>query len=437
MPQIYGQVGRQLRYRLYQRLPAFKWRNFRLLFGGQLFSLSGTFMTQQLTVPWLVYDLTQSAWLLGLAGFLQFLPTIFLIPLSGVLADRWNRRDLLLLVQVLGISVSATLTALTFLGLIQFESLLILSVLNGLLKGLDMPVRHTIVTETVDDRRDWSNAIALNSVMLSSSLVLGPALGGILIATLGVKYCFLYDTLSYIAAIVTLQAMHLKPMVEATTDQVRGTWQKLREGWQYAVKTQPIRAILLLLASKSLFGMAYIYILPVFAADVLQGDATTMATLGTAGPIGAFLATGYLSLRRGIAGLERVMMIGQGAIGFSLIAFALSRQLWLSVPLLVLVGGFSILQITSSNTLIQTLVADDKRGRVMSFYALAMVGMMPFSNLLAGGLAQGIGAPAALVLCGSACIVMSIWFASQVSAIARWIQQETAPAQPLPDVSRI
>lgn len=437
MAQFYHPSLHRLRDRLYQRLPAFRWHNFRLLFIGQLFSLSGTFMTQQLTVPWLVYDLTQSAWLLGLAGFLQFLPTIFLIPLSGVLADRWNRRDLLLLVQVLGISVSATLTALTFLDLIRFESLLILSVLNGLLKGLDMPVRHTIVTETVDDRRDWSNAIALNSVMLSSSLVMGPALGGILIATLGVKYCFLYDTLSYLAAIVTLQAMHLKPFTEAMTNQGQGTWQKLREGWQYAVKTQPIRAILLLLASKSLFGMTYIYLLPVFAADVLQGGATTMATLGTAGPIGALLATSYLSLRRGLAGLERLMMVGQGAIGFSLIAFALSRHLGLSVPLLVLVGGFSILQVTSSNTLIQTLAVDDKRGRVMSFYALAMVGMMPFSNLLAGALAQSVGAPGALVLCGSACIGMSIWFASQLSGITRWIEQETASAQPLPDASRV
>lgn len=184
-------------------------------------------MTQQLTIPWLVYDLTKSAWLLGLAGFLQFLPTLLLIPFSGVLADRWSRRDLLMLVQVLGISVSITLTVLTFLNQISFGSLLILSILNGMLKGLDMPVRHTIVTETVDDRSDWSNAIALNSVMLSSSLVLGPAIGGLLIATVGVKYCFLYDSLSYVAAIVTLKAMQIQPKLPSVELQVNNTWQKL------------------------------------------------------------------------------------------------------------------------------------------------------------------------------------------------------------------
>jgi MFS family permease len=224
----YGQLINQASKSIYKHLPALKWRNFRLFFGGQLLSLSGTFMTQQLTIPWLTYDLTNSAWLLGLAGFLQFLPTLILIPFSGVLSDRWSRRDLLMLVQVLGISVSLTLTILTFLEAINFGSLLILSVLGGLLKGLDMPIRHTIVTEMVDTRADWGNAIALNSVMLSSSLLLGPAIGGILIATVGVKYCFLYDSFSYIAAWVTLAAMHLQPKLPSVTPQNNDTWQKLR-----------------------------------------------------------------------------------------------------------------------------------------------------------------------------------------------------------------
>ncbi len=419
---MYGQLSNRVSASLYQRLPAFKWRNFRLFFSGQLLSMSGTFMTQQLTIPWLVYDLTRSAWLLGLAGFLQFLPTLLLIPFSGVLADRWSRRDLLMLVQVLGISVSLTLTLLTFLDLINFASLLILSVLNGMLKGLDMPVRHTIVTETVGERADWGNAIALNSVMISSSLVLGPAIGGILIATVGVKYCFLYDSLSYIAAIVTLKAMQIQPKAPAnSTAQV---WQKLQEGFQYVRAVQPIQAILLLLTLQGLMGISYIALLPVFAAEVLHGGSTTMAALGTAGPIGSLLACLYLSLRRGILGLERLIMLAEGAIGLSLIGFSLSRHLWLSLVILVLVGSCSILQITSSNTIIQTLVADDKRGRVMSFYALAMVGMMPFGNLLAGSLAHMLGAPTALVVCGSSCILGSLWFSSQVPQVSRWIQGE-------------
>ncbi|MEE3718833.1 MFS transporter [Tumidithrix elongata RA019] len=420
-----GNLGDQISNVIYYYLPAFRWRNFRLFFGGQLLSMSGTFMTQQLTIPWLIYDLTHSAWLLGVAGFVQFLPTLFLIPFSGVLSDRWSRRDLLMLVQVLGISVSLALTILTFTDWITFPSLLVLSVLNGLLKGLDMPVRHTIVTETVDDRADRGNAIALNSVMLSSSLVLGPAMGGILIATLGVKYCFLYDTLSYIPAIFTLLAMRIQvPLAQAKTS-LSDTLQKLREGFEYVSKFQPIRAILLILALQGLVGMSHIALMPVFAAKILNGDATTMAHLSTAGPIGSLFACLYLSFRRGIAGLERLIVFAQVAIGMSLISFSLSRQVWLSIIILVFTGCFAILQITSSNMIIQTLVAEDKRGRVMSFYALAMVGMMPFGNLLAGTLAHHFGATNALIVCGSMSIFGALWFWGHSSKVRHWIAQET------------
>jgi MFS family permease len=415
------QLGESISNITYHHLPALRWRNFRLFFGGQLLSMSGTFMTQQLTIPWLVYDFTKSPWLLGVAGFVQFLPTLLLIPFSGILSDRWSRRDLLMLVQILGISVSLALTILTFTNWITFPILLLLSVLNGLLKGLDMPVRHTIVTETVGDRADWSNAIALNSVMLSSSLVLGPAMGGILIATLGVKYCFLYDTLSYIPAIFTLLAMRLpvRPMQSLTG--ISDTLQKLREGFEYVSKFQPIRAILLMLALHGLVGMSHIALMPVFAAKVLNGDATTMAHLSTSAPIGSLLACFYLSVRRGIAGLERLIVVAQVLIGMSLISFSLSRQVGLSIIILVFIGCFAILQITSSNMIIQTLVAEDKRGRVMSFYALAMVGTMPFGNLLAGTLADKFGATNALIVCGSLSILGALWFSAQLPAVSRWI----------------
>lgn len=420
-----GQLGDRLSRVIYHYLPAFRWRNFRLFFGGQLLSMSGTFMTQQLTIPWLVYDLTKSAWLLGVAGFVQFLPTLLLIPFSGVLSDRWSRRDLLMLVQILGISVSLALTILTFTNWITFPILLILSVLNGLLKGLDMPVRHTIVTETVDNRADWGNAIALNSVMLSSSLVLGPAMGGILIATLGVKYCFLYDTLSYIPAILTLLAMRLPVIPTPSLTNLSDTWHKLREGFEYVSKFQPIKAILLMLALHGLVGMSHIALMPVFAAKILNGDATTMAHLSTSAPIGSLFACLYLSIRRGIAGLERLIVIAQVFIGLSLISFSLSRQVWLSIIMLVFVGCFSILSITSSNMIIQTLVAEDKRGRVMSFYALAMVGTMPFGNLLAGTLADKFGATNALIVCASLIIFGALWFSAQLSVVRRWIACET------------
>ncbi|MEH1820326.1 MAG: MFS transporter [Nostoc sp.] len=418
-----GQVGDRISKTLYHHLPAFRWRNFRLFFGGQLLSMSGTFMTQQLTIPWLVYDLTKSAWLLGVAGFVQFLPTLLLIPFSGVLSDRWSRRDLLMVVQILGISVSLTLTILTFQNWITFPILLVLSVLNGLLKGLDMPVRHTIVTETVGDRADWSNAIALNSVMLSSSLVLGPAMGGILIATLGVKYCFLYDTLSYIPAIFTLLAMRLKARPTLNLTNLSDTLQKLREGFEYVSRFQPIRAILLMLALQGLVGMSHVALMPIFAAKILNGDAATMAHLSTSAPIGSLFACLYLSIRRGIKGLERLIVVSQAFIGMSLISFSLSRQVWLSIVILVFTGCFTILMITSSNMIIQTLVAEDKRGRVMSFYALAMVGMMPFGNLLAGTLAHNFGATNALIVCGSLSMLGALCFSTQLPAVSRWIDR--------------
>ena len=413
---------------IYHHLPAMRWQNFRLFFGGQLLSMSGTFMTQQLTIPWLVYDLTNSAWMLGVAGFVQFLPTLFVIPFSGVLSDRWSRRDLLMLVQIVGIAVSLALTILTFANLITFPILLVLSVLNGLIKGLDMPVRHTIVTETVGDRADSSNAIALNSVMLSSSLVLGPAMGGILIATLGVKYCFLYDTISYIPAILTLQAMRLPAIHSNVRTSLGETFQKLREGFEYVSQTLPIRAILLMIALKGLVGMAHIALMPVFAAEILNGNATTMAQLSTSAPIGSLFACLYLSVRRGIAGLERLIVVAQVAI-ISLISFSLSREVWLSIVILVFTGGFTILQITSSNMIIQTLVAEDKRGRVMSFYALAMVGMMPFGNLFAGTLANSFGATNALIICGILSILGAVWFSAQLPSVSRWIARETKSAQ--------
>ncbi|OUL19685.1 MFS transporter [Nostoc sp. 106C] len=417
------QLGESISNITYHYLPALRWRNFRLFFGGQLLSMSGTFMTQQLTIPWLVYDLTKSAWLLGVAGFVQFLPTLLLIPFSGILSDRWSRRDLLMLVQILGISVSLALTILTFTNWITFPILLVLSVLNGLLKGLDMPVRHTIVTETVDDRADWSNAIALNSVMLSSSLVLGPALGGILIATLGVQYCFLYDTLSYIPAILTILAMRLPARSMQSLTGIRDTLLKLWEGFEYVCNFQAIRLILLTLTLNGLVGMSHIALMPVFAAKILNGDATTMAHLSTAAPIGSLLACVYLSMRRGIGGLERVILVAQVAIGMSLISFSLSRQVGLSIIILVFTGCFSILQITSSNMIIQTLVAEDKRGRVMSFYALANVGTIPFGNLLAGTLADKFGATNALIVCGSLSILGALWFSTQLPTVRRWSER--------------
>lgn len=366
----------------------------------------------QVAVPWVIYDLTHSAWLLGLTGFLGFLPTLILTPFSGVLSDRRSRKSLLLLAQVMGISVSITLTTLTFLKLTDFWSLLILSILAGVVKGLDMPVRHAFVVEMVNDREDLGNAIALNSAMLSSSRLIGPALGGILLATVGAGFCFLYDSLSYVAAILALSAMQLTP--KPAEPQPGSTWQNLKEGFTYVYDFLPVRSILLLLTIQGLFGIAYMALLPVFAADILRGGPQTMGFLSAAGAVGSVFACIYLSLRRKPGGLEQLISLCPTAIGLGLIAFSQSRVEWVSLLLLVLVGSSSTLQVASSNTVIQTIVEDSKRGRAMSFYALSLVGMMPLSNLLAGTLAQTIGAPNTLVVCGTVCILGSLWFRKQL-----------------------
>ncbi|MBW4444650.1 MAG: MFS transporter [Plectolyngbya sp. WJT66-NPBG17] len=428
----WAKSGDRVQKEIYYRLPALKSRNFRLYVVGQVFSLSGTFMTQ-IAVPWLIYDLTKSAWLLGLAGFLGFLPTLVLTPFSGVLSDRWNRQDLLKLVQILGICVSGTLTLLTFAGWINYWILLGLSVLAGLLKGLDMPIRHAFVVEMVENRADLGNAIALNSAMLSSSRLIGPAMGGILIASVGVEYCFLYDSLSYLAAIAALAAM--KMVRKPIQPQTQSTWQKLKEGFDYVCNTLPIRSILLLLAIQGLFGISYMAVLPVFAADVLKSGADTFGFLSASGAIGSVLACVYLSLRRGIEGLERVIALCPALIGLGLIAFACSRNVWLSIVILTVVGGSGTLQVSCSNAVIQNLVEDDKRGRVMSFYALALIGMLPLSNLFAGTLTQAIGAPDALIVCGILCIVGSVNFVRHLPQLSRWIARAEHLSGDLPTTS--
>lgn len=405
---------------IYLHLPAFKSRNFRLFFSGQILSLSGTFMTQ-VTISWLIYDLTNSAWLLGLNGFLQFLPTLILTPFSGVLCDRWSRRNLLMLVQILGIIVSFTLTTLTFLGFVDFRLLMIVAILGGFLKGLDMPVRSAIVIETVDDRADLSNAIALYSAILSSSMLIGPAIGGMLLATVGAKYCFLYDSLSYVIALLTLAAMRLAPTPKSNLS-YNDTWQKLQQGFSYVYSIFPIRVILLVLALNGLTGMSYVALLPIFAADILKGDGGTMGLLTAASSVGSLLACVYLSLRRQVLGLERLIALSLVIIGIGLIAFGLSRELWLSVLILVVIGGGGILQLTGGNTIIQTLVEDDKRGRVMSLYTLAVIGTQPLGNLLAGSIAQYIGAANTIIACGIICFAESVWFGGQLPLLTSCIR---------------
>ena len=398
-------------------LPAFKSRNYRLYFAGQGLSMTGNFMTQVATL-WLIYRLTDSALLLGIAGFLGQLPVFLLAPISGILADRYNRYRLLLLFQWLGISISFILTLVTFLDWANFWTLLILSMFSGLLKGLDVPVRHAFVTDMVS-RELMSNAIALNAGFLHCARLVGPALGGIIIAQFGAKYCFLYDSLSYIAAIIAILAMRITP--QTIEPQNSNPLQKLKEGFQYAYQYLPIRSILLLLATASLVTTGYITLLPIFAVEILKGGADTLGFLSASGATGSILACIYLSLRHHVTGLDKLIAFGPFMMGIGLILFSQSHVFWISQLILVLVGWSSTLQIAASNTVLQLIVENSKRGRVMGFYAICFMGMAPFGNLLAGTLANYLGTPNTLILGGLVCIISSLIFIQNLPFLTKLI----------------
>lgn len=400
-------------------LTAFQSRNYRLFFLGQSLSMIGTFMTQIATV-WIIYDLTHSALLLGLTGFLGQLPTFLLAPFSGVLADRWHRHRLLIWVQIFGLIISALLTLLTHFDHLSIVALISLSTLSGIMRGLDVPVRQAFVIEMVDRREDLTSAIALNSALINGARLVGPAIAGVLIATIGAGSCFLLDTLSYSVVIVALLMMRIKPQkLDAPT---ANAWQRLKEGWNYAYHFLPIRSLLLLLALTSLMGLSYLTLLPIFAVEILGGGSETLGFLTAASGIGAFTAGVYLSSRHTVLGLGKLIALCPALLGMSLIAFSQSRILWISLLLMSIAGFSSILQAASTNTVIQTIVDDSKRGRVMSFYAMSFMGMAPFGHFLAGSLANAIGAPNTIIFGGCGCIISSLVFTRQLPHLRQLVR---------------
>lgn len=398
---------------------ALRHRNFRLFFGGQSISLIGTWMTR-IAIAWLVYTLTGSAWLLGIVGFAGQIPTFLLAPFAGVWVDRLNRRHVLVVTQTLAMVQSLALAALTLTHRITITEIVWLSVFQGLINAFDMPGRQVFLVQMVEGREDLGNAIALNSSMVNMARLVGPSLAGLIIAGFGEGYCFLIDGLSYIAVIASLLAMRL-PRQEVRTAAVAMRTQ-LKEGWAYVSRFAPVRTILLLFAIISLMGMPFTVLMPIFAGRVLHGGAHTLGFLMGALGAGALVGAVSLALRRSVLGLGRVIAISSGIFGAGLIAFGLSRALWLSLLLMVVSGYGMMRQMTASNTIIQTVVPEDKRGRVMSYYTMAFVGMAPFGSLLAGGLAHLVSAPMTMVITGSFCIAGAVWFASQLPKIRLYIR---------------
>lgn len=399
---------------------ALKNRNYKLFFSGQGISMIGTWMTRVAT-SWLVYKLTGSALLLGVAGFAGQIPSFLLAPFAGVLIDRWNRHRVLVVTQVLAMVQSAALAVLALTGLIKIWHVIALSIFQGLINAFDMPARQSFVVEMVEKREDLPNAIALNSSLVNGARLLGPSIGGVIIAAVGEGWCFAIDAFSYLAVIASLLAMRLVPHVVAAAKETN-IFGQLREGFSYVAGFMPIRNILLLLAFVSLVGMPYTVLMPIFANEILHGGPNTLGLLMAASGVGALSGAIFLAARRSIVGLGRFVPGMAALFGAGLIAFSFSRMIWLSLILMVVTGLGFMVQMAVSNTLIQTIVDEDKRGRVMSFYTMAFMGTAPFGSLLAGTLAERIGAPNTLLIGGTGCILGAALFARALPRLRQFVR---------------
>jgi MFS family permease len=396
-------------------LRALRYRNYRLFFGGQIVSLAGSWITTTAT-SWLVYRLTGSALLLGLVGFAGQFPAFLLGPFAGIVVDRFDRRRLLVATQSVSMAQSFALAGLTLSGHITVEIIVVLNVIQGIVNAFDMPGRQAFLIEMIEDKHDLSNAIALNSSMVNVARLLGPSIAGVVIAATNEGWCFAIDGLSYLGVIAALIAMRVAPR-PARSGAHPGAWHQFLEGWRYAFGFRPIRSIILLLALVSLVGVPYSVLMPIFAASVFHGGPHILGLLMGASGCGALAGALWLASRQSVVGLGRIIIAACAAFGAGLIGFALAPVLWLAVPCLVIAGCGFIIQMASSNTIIQTIVDEDKRGRVMSFYMMAFLGTVPFGSLMAGWMSSRVGAPRTLMVSGICCLAGSAWFATELPII--------------------
>ncbi|MEW6252569.1 MAG: MFS transporter [Planctomycetota bacterium] len=406
-----GLVLRALKSGIGLALRALKSRNYRLFFAGQSLSLTGTWM-QRIALSWLVYRLTGSPWLLGLVACAGQLPTFLVAPFAGVLTDRWNLRRLVVATQALAMVQALLLAMLTLTHVITVWHLLALSVVLGLINAFDLPARQTFVVHIVEPD-DLPNAIALNSALVNAARLVGPALAGLLISLVGEGWCFMLNGLSYVGVLAALLAMRIapRPVGPHSGDSLHG----LRQGFVYAYQHVPIRSILLLLAVVSLVGVPYAVLMPIFAREILGGTERTLGILMGASGVGALCGALLLAARPNGDGLRQSIAWDAVLFGAGLIGFAWSQTLWLALLMMALSGFALMLQMAASNTVLQALVDEDKRGRIMSMYTMAFIGMAPFGALLAGTLAGWIGAPQTVVLGGAGCMLAAFYFGRHIA----------------------
>lgn len=394
---------------------ALRHRNFRLFFFGQGISVIGNWITR-VTTSWLVYRMTHSVFLLGVVGFSGQIVSFALGPVAGVWVERLNRRKLLLWTQAAACVQSLALAALTLAHAIDLWEIVALTAFQGMINAFDTPGRQAFLVMMVEDRKDLSNAIAINASLANGARLVGPAIAGMLISAVGEGWCFLLDGVSYLAVIASLLLMQVR--LAGIVRPITGIFEEMREGWDYVRTFRPIRTILLLFAFVNLVAYPYSILLPFFAGQVLHGDASTLGWLTAASGIGALVSGVSLALRESVAGLARMVQIATALLGGALILFGLSHTFWLSFALMIFVG-FGLMQSASaSNTIIQSLVPEDKRARVMSYYVMAFSGAAPLGNLLVGALAQQTGAPFAVIATGAVCAAGSLWFTLELPKIA-------------------
>jgi MFS family permease len=398
---------------------ALRHRNYRLFFGGQSISLVGTWM-QQVAMSWMVYRLTNSVLLLGIVGFSGQIPAFFLTPLAGVIADRYNRHRVLIVTQTLAMLQALILSVLVLTNRITVEQIVALSIFLGLVNSFDIPVRQAFTVEMIEEREDLGNAIALNSSMVNAARLIGPSLAGVLIAALGEGICFLLNGVSYLAAIGALLAMKIAPRKIKPPD--THVLHELKEGFVYAFNSTPIKFILILLSLVSLMGVPYQVLMPVFARDIFHGGSITLGFLMAMSGIGALTGAIYLASRKSVIGLGKIIPMFSGLFGLAVIAVALSGALWFSMPAICVAGFAMMVQMAASNTVLQTIVEEDKRGRIMGLFTMAFMGMVPFGSLLAGSLASKIGAPNTLLLGGTCCVIGALIFVRKLPSLREKIR---------------
>jgi MFS family permease len=384
-------------------------------------------------MPWLVYHMTGSALLLGIVGFAGQIPSFVLSPVAGVLTDRWSRYRVLLVTQILSLVQAGVLAWLTLTGGIQIWEIIVLSIILGCINAFDVPARHSFVIDMVEKKEDLGNGIALNSLMFNGARLIGPSIAGVMLATTSEGICFLLNAISYIFVIISLLMMRLN--LKTVKRKEERILLELREGFRYAFGFAPIKHLLILLSISSLMGMSYSVLMPVFAKEILHGGSHTYGFLMGAAGFGALMGALFLASRKSVLKLGRIVPASTIVFGTGLLALSLSRIFPVSLILMIFIGLGMMMQTAASNTILQTITDDDKRGRVMSFYSMAIMGTAPFGSLLAGWLAKVIGTPGTIFAGGLSCIIGALFFLRKLPELKALVRPVYVKMGIIPEVA--